>query len=249
MNRNLTTGGNSHTDMEETFADNLDEPSLRELIHRIMEIYQRKFGEMSEPTEPRTEEYLEQTKRHKKRCVDNKPKEWQSIPIRNNYEALVTDDLGVEDMQKTSNMMRSKNITATKCKLIEIGIEVEPATEDNYRKLGHSTHLCTKPKTTVAKCANCQGEHLSTYLKCTANPNNATINKKIIDAPLPKVKVSKKGETTGMKNETEERPAKQEPINHSGESEEKLALILGRAVLNFNSINATTEHSYNKPRN
>ncbi|GJQ65689.1 hypothetical protein Trydic_g7775 [Trypoxylus dichotomus] len=34
----------------------------------------------------------------------------------------------------------------------------------------HSTHLCEKPKTTPPKCANCGGEHLSTYLKCPENP-------------------------------------------------------------------------------
>ncbi|GJQ70391.1 hypothetical protein Trydic_g22821 [Trypoxylus dichotomus] len=112
---------------------------------------------------------MEQTKRHKKRRVDSKPKESQSIPTRNNCEALTTDESDVEDMQegtgdeipestkegeskknerknktarplkqedfkhkvapiiiketakwtKTSNMIKRKNITATKCKLIQ----------------------------------------------------------------------------------------------------------------------------------
>ncbi|GJQ88673.1 hypothetical protein Trydic_g18119, partial [Trypoxylus dichotomus] len=72
-----TTGGNSHTATEETFADNLDEPSLRELIHKVVERYQRKFGEKSELDEPKTEEYIEQTKR-----------------------LLAKDDSDVEDMQE-----------------------------------------------------------------------------------------------------------------------------------------------------
>ncbi|GJQ73649.1 hypothetical protein Trydic_g13991 [Trypoxylus dichotomus] len=170
--------------MEEAFANNLDEPSLQELIHKIMEIYLRKFGEKSELSEPKTEECIEEIKRlmHKKRRVDSKPKESQSIPTRNNYEALAMDDSDDEDMQeetdneipentkqskknegrnktarpqkqefkhksapiiiketakwtKTSNIMKRKNITATKCKLIETGIQVEPATEDDYKKL------------------------------------------------------------------------------------------------------------------
>ncbi|GJQ66013.1 hypothetical protein Trydic_g4105 [Trypoxylus dichotomus] len=76
---------------------------------------------------------------------------------------------------------------------------------------GHSTHLCTKPKTTSPKCANCQGEHLS-----IANPNNAAVNKKFIDASPPMVNLwTKKRETTGMKNETEKRPAKEDPVNRS----------------------------------
>ncbi|GJQ79219.1 hypothetical protein Trydic_g5464 [Trypoxylus dichotomus] len=107
---------------------------------------------------------------------------------------------------------------------------------------GHSIHLCTKPKTAPPKFANCQGKHLSTYIKCPANPNNTAINKKFIDASRPKVNPwTKKRETTAMKNETEKQPTKEDPINDSGESEEKLALILGRMVLNFNSTNATTE--------
>ncbi|GJQ74898.1 hypothetical protein Trydic_g14735 [Trypoxylus dichotomus] len=89
--------------MEETFADNLDEPSLRELIHKIMEVYQHKFGEKSELGEPKTEEYVVQSKKDKKRRVDSKPKESQSIPTRNNYETLATGDLDVEDMQKATD--------------------------------------------------------------------------------------------------------------------------------------------------
>ncbi|GJQ71229.1 hypothetical protein Trydic_g10972 [Trypoxylus dichotomus] len=66
MNRNSATGENSHTEIEETFANNLDEPSLRELIHKIMNIYQRKFGERTELSEPKTGEYMEQTKRQRR---------------------------------------------------------------------------------------------------------------------------------------------------------------------------------------
>ncbi|GJQ79246.1 hypothetical protein Trydic_g5490 [Trypoxylus dichotomus] len=36
---------------------------------------------------------------------------------------------------KTSNLMKRKNITATKCKPIQTGIQVKPATKDDYRKL------------------------------------------------------------------------------------------------------------------
>ncbi|GJQ65514.1 hypothetical protein Trydic_g7615 [Trypoxylus dichotomus] len=48
-----------------------------------------------------------------------------------------------------------------------------------------------------------------------------------------------------MTNETEKRPAKEDPVNRSNESEEKLALILRRMVLNFNSTNATSEQRQN----
>ncbi|GJQ78211.1 hypothetical protein Trydic_g2540 [Trypoxylus dichotomus] len=94
-----------------------------------------KFIEKSELSKAKTDEYMEQTKRHKKR-----------------HKAIAT---------------------LIKCKKCGEG---------------HSTHLCTKPKATPPKCANCNGEHLTTYIKCPANPNNAAVNKKFIDAPPPKTK-------------------------------------------------------------
>ncbi|GJQ65515.1 hypothetical protein Trydic_g7616 [Trypoxylus dichotomus] len=42
---------------------------------------------------------------------------------------------------------------------------------------GHSIHLCTKPETTPPKCANCQGEYLSIYIKYPANPNSAGVTR------------------------------------------------------------------------
>ncbi|GJQ71967.1 hypothetical protein Trydic_g3075 [Trypoxylus dichotomus] len=331
MNRNLTTGGNSRTDMEETFANNLDKPTLRKLFHKIMEIYQSKFGEESELREPKTEEYMEETKRHKKRSVDSKPKKSQSTPTRNKYEALATDDSDVEDMQegtddeipkntkeeqskknegknktarpqkqeefkhkvapiitkekpkwtKTSNMTKRKIITATKCKLIQTGIQVELATKDDYRKLSKMlkeegiqfytfqlkseknlkvilrgiTQDITEeeikddlqqqdyPVEKISRMKRRNGQPTPLVLiECPANPNTAAVNKKFIDAPPPKVNPwTKERETTDMKSEAEKRPAKEDPVNRSDESEEKLALILGRMVLNFNSTNATTE--------
>ncbi|GJQ81107.1 hypothetical protein Trydic_g14278 [Trypoxylus dichotomus] len=65
--------------MEETFANNLDE-----LIHKIMEIYQRKFRENGELSEAKTEEYMEQTKRYKKRRVNSEQKN------RNPYQPVTT---------------------------------------------------------------------------------------------------------------------------------------------------------------
>ncbi|GJQ83956.1 hypothetical protein Trydic_g8693 [Trypoxylus dichotomus] len=256
-----------------------------------------------------------QIKRHKRRRIDSKPKESQSIPGRNNYEALATNDSDVEDMQegtdyeipenteeeqskknevkkktarpqkqeefkhkvapiiiketakwtKTSNMMESKNIAATKCKLIEAGFQVESATEDDYKKddgMKDDLQLQDYPvekisqmrgtngqpiplvlievsreyestyniATTPQKYANCQGERLSIYIKCSANSNNTAINKKFIDASLPKVNPW----TKKMRNY---------PVNHNGEPEEKLALILRRMELNINSTNAATEQN------
>ncbi|GJQ67519.1 hypothetical protein Trydic_g8332 [Trypoxylus dichotomus] len=92
----------------------------------------------------------------------------------------------------------------------------------------HSTHLCEKPKTTPPKCANCGGEHLSTYLKCPENPNNA-VGKKYIDAPLPKNNPWTKKKDNGPSNT---QPPKEEPKKTTNnKTEDKLALILGRMLL------------------
>ncbi|GJQ83116.1 hypothetical protein Trydic_g12038 [Trypoxylus dichotomus] len=102
----------------------------------------------------------------------------------------------------------------------------------------HSTHLCEKPKTTPPKCANCGGEHLSTYLKCPENPNNA-VGKKYIDAPLPKNNPWTRKKDNGPSNT---QPLKEEPKKTTNnKTENKLALILGRMLLNFNNTNATVE--------
>ncbi|GJQ76915.1 hypothetical protein Trydic_g19871 [Trypoxylus dichotomus] len=83
---------------------------------------------------------------------------------------------------------RSEIVQCHKCQMFS---HTQSNCNINYKCMkcgeGHSTHLCTKPKTSPPKCANCQGEHLSTYIKCPVNPNNAAVNKKFIDAPSPKV--------------------------------------------------------------
>ncbi|GJQ81968.1 hypothetical protein Trydic_g4701 [Trypoxylus dichotomus] len=131
-------------------------------------IYTKENSEKkSELDEPKTEEYMEQTKRHKKRRIDSKPKESQSIPTQGTDDEIPestkeeqskknegrnstarpqkqeefnhkVEPLIIKETAKwtkTSNMMNRKNITATKCKLIQTGIQVEPTTEDDYRKL------------------------------------------------------------------------------------------------------------------
>ncbi|GJQ88519.1 hypothetical protein Trydic_g4930 [Trypoxylus dichotomus] len=102
----------------------------------------------------------------------------------------------------------------------------------------HSTHLCEKPNTTPPKCANCGGEHPSTYIKCPENPNNA-VGKKYIEAPLPKSNPWTKKKDNRPSNT---QPPKEEPKKATNnKTEDKLALILGRMLLKFNNTNATVE--------
>lgn len=68
----------------------------------------------------------------------------------------------------------------------------------------HSTHLCTKPKTTAAKCANCGGAHTSVWKNCSSKPGNAD---KLKATPTPKVENLKdfpklKTKTTNVSQES-----------------------------------------------
>ncbi|GJQ87968.1 hypothetical protein Trydic_g12898 [Trypoxylus dichotomus] len=94
----------------------------------------------------------------------------------------------------------------------------------------HAKYLEHQP-TISPKCANCQREHLSTYISCPTISNNAAVNKKFIDAaPLKINPWSKKKEFIDMKNEVEKQSTKEDPVNSSEESEEKLVLVLRRGT-------------------
>ncbi|GJQ74899.1 hypothetical protein Trydic_g14734 [Trypoxylus dichotomus] len=80
------------------------------------------------------------------------------------------------------------------------------------------------------------------------NSTNTTIEQRLAFVPPPKVNPwNKNRETTGMKNETEKRSAKEDPVNYSDESEEKLTLILGhlnvqRIAKKKNELRAFTDN-------
>lgn len=75
-----------------------------------------------------------------------------------------------------------KKDTVTICHRCQAYGHVQKNCNNEYKcmKCGesHSTHLCEKPKTKPAKCANCGGEHLSISLRCPSNPNNPSNKKK-----------------------------------------------------------------------
>lgn len=93
---------------------------------------------------------------------------------------------------------------------------------------GHSTHECTKPKTTPPKCANCDGEHLSTHIKCPQNPNNP-INKK------PPQEPSYNTENVWFKNKKNNT----EPTKSNNNTD--LAKTIGEMLILFSNTNATME--------
>ncbi|GJQ87961.1 hypothetical protein Trydic_g12891 [Trypoxylus dichotomus] len=85
--------------------------------------------------EPKTEEYMEQTKRHKKRRVDSKPKESQSIPTLIQAEPATEEDYG-----KLSKMLKKEGIqiytfqlkSEKKLKVIHQGI-TQDITDDEIK--------------------------------------------------------------------------------------------------------------------
>ncbi|GJQ81718.1 hypothetical protein Trydic_g9158 [Trypoxylus dichotomus] len=193
--------------------------------------------------------------------------------------------------------MREKRITATKSKLINTGIQVEPATEEDYRKLSkllkeQKTQFYTYqlksekklkvvlrgitqditddeikqdlqaqdyPVEKITRMKGKQGKpsplvlveidrlYKSIYnitdccglaVKCPENPNNA-VGKKYIDAPLPKNNPWTKKKDNGPSNTQSPKEEPKETTNNK--TEDKLALILGCMLLNFNNTNATVE--------
>lgn len=62
----------------------------------------------------------------------------------------------------------------------------------------HSTHLCSKPKTTPAKCSNCGGEHTSKAIFCPENPNNIKNKKTAVST----AETSKATPTSTISNDT-----------------------------------------------
>lgn len=105
----------------------------------------------------------------------------------------------------------------------------------------HSTHECTKSPTSDAHCANCGGAHLSTFIRCTENPNNPanrppTLAEKSTPAPPPKVNAWHK-DTPASSQLFSSLPQKSTDTS----KDDELALLLGRMYLTFCSSNPTQE--------
>ncbi|GJQ79451.1 hypothetical protein Trydic_g5039 [Trypoxylus dichotomus] len=65
--------------------------------------------------------------------------------------------------------LRTRNIIV-QCHKCQMFGHTQSSCNINYKCEDHSTHLCEKPRTTPPKCANCGGEHLSTYLSALRTP-------------------------------------------------------------------------------
>lgn len=101
----------------------------------------------------------------------------------------------------------------------------------------HLTRVCIKPLTTPPKCANCSGEHLSSYIRCLSNANNPKYAK-TVDALLPKEKVwlKRKEENDKKRKEEKEKKTTTPETNNDG-----LAMVLGSIILILNATNATLQ--------
>ncbi|GJQ66661.1 hypothetical protein Trydic_g4630 [Trypoxylus dichotomus] len=100
----------------------------------------------------------------------------------------------------------------------------------------HSTHLC----------ANCGGEHLSTFIKCPKNPNNPNLPQKLVPAPLPKSNPWNKNTNVDSKPTPETSKPEPKKTAHAKKvmptsDQDELALVLGRMLLVINKTNATKQ--------
>lgn len=107
------------------------------------------------------------------------------IEIHRDYKSIyITECCGL-DIKLGHLRTRNAAIKCHKCQMF--GHTQLNCNINRCMKCGeaHSTHLCTKQRTTPAKCANCGGEHISSSLKYPNNRNNPS-TKKYIGASLPK---------------------------------------------------------------
>lgn len=105
----------------------------------------------------------------------------------------------------------------------------------------HSTHLCTKPRTTPAKCANCAGEHTANYSKCPENPNS---NPQPEKSKPTRTWTNLNPETTTIpprKTETTPTLAKQSNKTDKPQEINELSTLIGDMFLNFCNTNATQD--------
>lgn len=117
----------------------------------------------------------------------------------------------------------------------------------------HSTHLCTKSRTTPAKCANCAGEHVSSSPSCPENPNNPlNIKQKEVNKTNTSINPWKKQEKMTIvenKNEKQIEVSKTTPNTSTQQvsapktqlksiknTSDDIALAIGKLFLSFSEL-------------
>lgn len=110
----------------------------------------------------------------------------------------------------------------------------------------HSTHLCDKPRTTPAICANCGGEHTSVSLNCKENPNNKNkVNKEIPKTvENPWKTVENHSNTIPKPTLTQQKPIVSQTNNqthHNTVVQDNVATAIGKLFLSFTSLKPTQE--------
>lgn len=107
----------------------------------------------------------------------------------------------------------------------------------------HSTHLCTKPKTTPPKCANCKGEHTSIFKKCPARPAPQQTDQPLTPTMKdnPWSKTLSKPITKPITN-TQTRPESSQEIHnllpaYNNSKRQKIAQSLASMLMDFHDLN------------
>lgn len=115
----------------------------------------------------------------------------------------------------------------------------------------HSTHICTKPKTTPPKCANCAGEHTSIWKKCPARPKTTQSQQSlIITTPLTMKNPWTKNitNTKNMNLRQTDNPNDRDLNNtnvNSTDKRQKIANCLANMLIDIHQLNPTEEQLLN----
>lgn len=136
------------------------------------------------------------------------------------------------------------------CHRCQLFGHVQRHCHSNYRCLkcgeSHSTHECTKPKTTDAKCANCGQNHVSSSPNCDKNPNKRNPPPPKTDTKRAWTEVVKKHTetkttTTQPTTQKKETPAPPPKRQETDETEKELHTTLGEMLAAFAETNATDD--------
>lgn len=171
---------------------------------------------------------------------DKKPMPLIQVELERKYHSIYkrTNLCGLE-IKVEALKNKTNNGQCHRCQMYG---HIQAGCKADYRCLkcagNHSTHLCQKPKTLPAKCANCNGPHPANHIKCPKNP-----------------KYQQEEKTTQQSNAAQQKTPENLPKEYSAavkkisakeektptDSHQSTNAILGDMMIQFSSTNPTEE--------
>lgn len=188
---------------------------------------------------------------------NKKPSPLVLIEISKNYKSIfnLKKCCGL-DVIVESLKIKQETVQCHRCQLFG---HAQKNCRDDFKCMkcseNHSTHLCEKPRTTPAKCANCGGEHTAKYLLCKLNPNNpnnSNKNENIESNTTQKVPQNKSNSNDIPSSNKEQQQTNIKPTyakilsgsnnnNQNKTNTNDLPTLLGQIFMDFSLMNPTNQ--------